>query len=94
MLQRYKFLPHQVRPVRRLQDIGEHIFWLRNANVHGAPIPDPAWLSDVQDPEESGYAYQLMEYTEILLRESLLLILENQVIFDVFVDARRLDANF
>lgn len=85
---------HQVRPQLRLRDIAEHIFWLRNANVHGGPIPDPNWLSDPQDPQEAGYAYQLMECSEILLRESLLRLLEDQALFDTFLDPVRLDAFF
>jgi len=85
---------NQVRPIRRLHDIGEHIFWLRNACIHGGPIPDAAWLSAANAPPESGYAYQLMECTEILLRESLLLLLDDQAMFDVFVDVNRLDAHF
>jgi hypothetical protein len=85
---------HQVRPARRLRDIGEHIFWLRNATVHGAAIPDAGWLSDPEAPDESGYAYQLMECSEILLRESLLRLLEDQALFETFVDPNRLDAFF
>lgn len=85
---------HQIRPLLRLRDIGEHIFWLRNACIHGAAIPDVGWLSAPNVPPESGYAYQLMECSEIMLRESLLLVLEDQAMFDVFVDAARLDAYF
>lgn len=85
---------HQARPQLRLRDIADHIFWLRNANVHGGPIPDQNWLSNPNDPPESGYAYQLMECSEILLRESLLRLLENQVLFETFLDPVRLDAQF
>jgi hypothetical protein len=85
---------HQFRPQLRLSDIAEHIFWLRNANVHGGPIPDQNWLSNPHDSPESGYAYQLMECSEILLRESLLRLLEDQVLFETFLDPVRLDAQF
>ena len=85
---------HQARPPLRLRDIAEHIFWLRNANVHGGPIPDRNWLSNPNDPQESGYAYQLMECSEILLRESLLRLLESQALFETFLDPVRLDAQF
>jgi hypothetical protein len=77
-----------------MQDIGEHIFWLRNATVHGAAIPDVAWLSDAHAPRESGYAYQLMECSEILLRESLLRLMEDQALFETFINPNRLDAFF
>jgi hypothetical protein len=41
-----------------------------------------------------GYAYQLCECTEILLRQTLLMLLEDQRLFDVFVDSRKLDKYF
>ena len=85
---------NQVRPTRRLRDIGEHIFWLRNACIHGGPIPNAGWLSDAHAPSESGYAYQLMECSEILLRESLLRLLEDHALFETFIDANGLDAYF
>lgn len=41
-----------------------------------------------------GYAYQLAECTEIILREVLLRILNEQRLFDTFADARMLDEFF
>ena len=45
-------------------------------------------------PEETGYGYQLVEQTEILLRLSLLAILENVTLFSTFSDPKLLDAYF
>ena len=58
------------------------------------PLPRYLGLSGEHDPIESCYAYQLMEGTEILLRESLLMLLENRGLFDIFVDPNRLDGHF
>jgi hypothetical protein len=84
---------NQKRPNHKLTNIGEDIFLLRNACAHGLPIRD-AWLSVVGKPASEGYAYQLCECTEILLRQTLLLILAEQRLFDVFVDAQKLDRYF
>lgn len=81
---------HQTRPQLALSDIGEHIFWLRNAYIHGSPIPDPSWLA----PNGVGYAYYLVECTEILLRVSLIRILEDVTLLNTFRDAASLDAYF
>ena len=78
------------RPPLLLRNIANHIFWLRNASIHGGPIPTPGWLSNPHDPVESGYAYQLLECTEILLRESLLMLLEDRHRFEIFIDAHDL----
>jgi hypothetical protein len=83
----------QKRPNLKLVNIGEDIFRLRNSCAHGLPIPD-AWLSDRSKPEYEGYAYQLCECTEILLRETLLLILTEQRVFDIFADSQKLDRYF
>jgi hypothetical protein len=83
----------QGRPVHKLSNIALDIFQLRNACAHGLPIPE-AWLTHRDEPEYSGYAYQLSECTEILLRQTLLLILGDQRLFDVFVDNRKLDKYF
>ena len=85
---------HQQRPPLRLADIAPHIFWLRNAYIHGGPIPAPAWLGPPAGPPEAGYAYQLAECSEILLRVSLLRILENQALLNTFRDPAALDAHF
>lgn len=77
-----------------LKDIAEHIFWLRNAYMHGGPIPDPNWLAKADDPIESGYAYQLLECTEILLRETLLKLLEDPSLFSIFLSPVQLDQHF
>jgi hypothetical protein len=61
---------------------------------HGLPIPDIAWLSDKGQPSESGYAYQILEQTEIALRLTLLRILEDQTLFETFSDSVRLDSYF
>lgn len=81
---------HQTRPDHRLTDIGKDIFQLRNAFMHGLSIPE-AWLSKRESPE-SGYAYQLCECTEILLRLTLVKLFEDPVLFDVFRDPRKLDS--
>jgi hypothetical protein len=74
--------------------VAPDIFKLRNAFAHGNPIPDGGCLSARVAELESGYAYQLLEQTEILLRLSLLKILEDQVLFETFSDAHKLDAYF
>ena len=74
--------------------IGKDVFKLRNAFAHGLSIPDPKWLTTPGQPEETGYGYQLVEQTEILLRLSLLTILESPTVFATFVDPARLDAYF
>lgn len=84
--------PPQSRPDRPLREIGPHIFWLRNAYAHGLPIPE-AWLTS-KSPIHSGYAYQLCECTEILLRLSLLRLLQDQELFNTFVDPKKLDRYF
>jgi len=92
----YKFVSvpgHQRRPEHKLWAIGEDIFKLRNAVAHGLPIPD-AWLTPHGQPIYEGYAYQLAECTEILLRKTLLLIMKDQRLFDVFVDSKKLDKYF
>jgi hypothetical protein len=70
------------------------IFRLRNAFAHGKPIPDSNWLGVSGANYEDGYAYQLLEQTEILLRLSLIKILENKGLFETFADAKKLDAYF
>lgn len=60
---------YQKRPTHRLKDIGQDIFRLRNAYMHGGSIPE-AWLCDRRTPPGSAYAYQLLECTEILLRRA------------------------
>jgi hypothetical protein len=85
---------NQGRPARRLQDVAEHIFWLRNTYIHGGSIPDTAWLTNPRDPPEVGYAYQLVECSEILLRVALLRILEDQTLLDTFRDPAALDTYF
>jgi hypothetical protein len=77
-----------------LKDVGKHIFKMRNAFAHGLTIPDPSWLTSPGQPEESGYAYQLLEQTEIVLRLSLTKVLEDQALFDTFSDPNKLDAYF
>jgi len=77
-----------------LKDIAEHIFWLRNAYMHGGPIPDTNWLTKSGDPLESGYAYQLLECTEILLRETLLRLFEDPSLFAIFLSPIQLDQHF
>ena len=77
-----------------LTTVAHDIFELRNAFAHGKSIPDRNWLSARDAELESGYAYQLREQTEILLRLSLLKILEDQVLFETFSDAHKLDAYF
>jgi hypothetical protein len=84
---------HQKRPVHKLCNIVGDIFRLRNACAHGLPIPE-AWLTGTGKPLHDGYAYQLCECTEILLRQTLHLILTEQKLFDVFVDSRKLDRYF
>jgi len=45
-------------------------------------------------PAEGGYAYQLIEQTEIALRLTLIKLLEDQAFFDIFSNATKLDAHF
>lgn len=85
--------PIQQRPVLRLDSVGEHIFRLRNAYIHGQPI-DVGWLSKPRNPVESGYAYQLLECTEILLRITLLRILEDSALLGTFRNSTSLDNYF
>jgi hypothetical protein len=77
-----------------LEKVSGDIFRLRNAFAHGKLIPDISWLSDKEKPLESGYAYQLMEQTEIALRLTLLRIFEDTTIFDIFSDSVKLDSYF
>lgn len=77
-----------------VENVTANIFKLRNAFAHGLPIPNINWLSDAGQPYESGYAYQLLEQTEIALRLTLLKVLENQLLFDTFSDPVRLEAYF
>jgi hypothetical protein len=86
---------HQTtRTHMELGNVARDIFRLRNAFAHGLPIPNTAWLSVNGQPLESGYAYQLLEQTEISLRLTLLRILENQSLFDTFSDSGLLDSYF
>lgn len=86
---------HQDQRNRKMvQDVVSDIFKLRNALAHGLSVPDAGWLSRQDQPVESGYAYQLIEQTEIALRLTLIKLLENQPLFDIFSDASRLDAYF
>jgi hypothetical protein len=84
---------HQKRPNHSLSEIGRDVFYLRNAFVHGVPIPE-AWLTKPGSPAETGYAYRLLECTEILLRLTLLKILEDPTLMTVFRDKARLDKYF
>jgi len=84
---------HQTRPVRKVRDIVKDIFVLRNACAHGLTIPD-AWLTPPGRQVFDGYAYQLCECTEILLRQTLLLVLNDQSMFDIFLDTQKLDRYF
>jgi len=84
---------HQTRPDHKLWSVAKDIFTLRNAIAHGLTIPD-AWLTPPGRQPYEGYAYQLAECTEILLRRTLLLILNEQRMFDIFIDSRRLDRYF
>ncbi|HEX4134476.1 MAG TPA: hypothetical protein VHY84_07705, partial [Bryobacteraceae bacterium] len=77
-----------------IEVIGLDIFKLRNAFAHGLPIPDASWLGALGRPLQEGYAYQLLEQTEILLRLSLLKILEDQRLFETFTDGTKLDSYF
>jgi len=86
-------ISQQRSPLVRLDCIGEHILWLRNAYMHGLPL-NANWLSNQGDPEESGYAYLLFECTEILLRVTLLKILEDSTLLEVFKDPAKLDNHF
>jgi hypothetical protein len=89
-------LPIHQRPRLRstVAGISKDAFKLRNAFAHGLSIPDPKWLTLPGQPEETGYGYQLVEQTEILLRLSLLAILENVTLFSTFSDPKLLDAYF
>jgi hypothetical protein len=84
---------HQTRPEHKLWSIARDVFALRNAVAHGLVIPD-AWLTPPGRHPYVGYAYQLAECTEILLRRTLLIILNDQRMFDIFVDSRKLDRYF
>jgi hypothetical protein len=84
---------HQTRPDHKLWSVAKDIFTLRNAIAHGLTMPD-AWLTPPTRQPYEGYAYQLAECTEILLRRTLLTILNDQRIFDIFVDSRKLDRYF
>jgi len=84
---------HQQRPDHKLIDISWDIFKFRNAYIHGLTIPE-SWLIKPGNPPETGYAYQLLECTEITLRLSLLRILEDPSILRVFVDPAKLDKYF
>ena len=84
---------NQQRPQLRLHCMGKHILWLRNAYMHGLPLKTH-WLSQAGEPEESGYAYQLYECTEILLRTTLLKILEDSALLETFKDPDKLDDYF
>ena len=84
---------HQSRPALELQNIGMDAFALRNAYVHGNSVPS-AWLSATAGQAETGYAYQLLECTEIVLRLSLLRIFEDQALMSVFRDPVLLDSYF
>jgi hypothetical protein len=78
----------------RLADIGTDIFKLRNSYIHGLMVPEAfpsEWLTQAGQPPESGRAYQLLECTEILLRQALLEILRDQNLFDTFRDPKKLD---
>ncbi len=88
-------VPTNQQPRRRLQvrEVALDIFKLRNAFAHGRPMPNPDWLSD-PGSLEGGYAYQLLEQTEILLRLSLLRILQERGLFETFADSSKLDAFF
>jgi hypothetical protein len=77
-----------------IEVVAPDIFKLRNAFAHGLPIPDANWLGAPGRPFEQGYAYQLLEQTEILLRLSLLKILEDQGLFETFADGAKLDSYF
>jgi hypothetical protein len=61
--------------------------------MHGLPL-DAKWLSNPGDPVESGYAYLLLECTEILLRTTLLKIMEDGTLLQTFKDPVRLDSYF
>jgi hypothetical protein len=84
---------HQTRPDHKLWSVAKDIFTLRNAIAHGLTIPD-AWLTLPGRQPYEGYAYQLAECTEILFRRTLLTILNDQRVFDIFVDSRKLDRYF
>lgn len=84
---------NQKRPNPKLSEIAGDIFKLRNACAHGLPIPDDWLVASERQPYE-GYAYQIAECTEILLRQALLRILNDQNMFDTFVDPRKLDDYF
>jgi hypothetical protein len=84
---------HQTRPDLCLGDVAEDIFRLRNAYIHGLSIPE-AWLSRSRVELWSGYAYQLLECTEILLRLTLLRLLEDSRLLSTFLDANDLDRFF
>src|SRR5271157_4080657 len=59
---------HQTtRAHKELENVSADIFRLRNAYAHGKVIPDITWLPGQGQLYESGYAYQLLEQTEIAL---------------------------
>ena len=84
---------NQTRPVHELQNIAVDAFELRNAYVHGKSLPQ-AWLCNPNSQIETGYAYQLLESTEILLRLTLLRIFEDPSLMRVFRDPVLLDSYF
>lgn len=84
---------HQKRPDYTLIEVSRDIFRFRNAYIHGVTIP-AAWLSKPRSRPETGYAYQLLECTEITLRISLLRILEDPSLMAVFLDPAKLDRHF
>lgn len=84
---------HQSRPPLELHNVVMDAFKLRNAYVHGKEIPQ-TWFSDPNGHPETGYAYQLVECTEIILRLTLLRIFEDQALMNVFLDPARLDGYF
>jgi hypothetical protein len=84
---------HQTRPNHQLRDIVKDMFTFRNACAHGLTIPN-GWLTPAGGQLWESYAYQLCECAEILLRQTLLLILKDQKWFDTFVDSGNLDNYF
>lgn len=83
---------NQRRPKLSLDKIGQDIFRLRNDFIHGNSITHEDWLHEQQP--ELGYAYQLTECTEILLRLSLLKSLEDSSLLDVLINPTELDNYF
>ena len=95
-----KFEPYQAvnpKPKRsplQLDSIARDIFLLRNAYMHGEPIPSGEWLSKENEPIEHGYGYQLLECTEIILRECLMRILYQEETVEIFRDKEKLRGYF